>query len=187
MNEFGNPLAIIVMGVSGSGKSTVGKLLAGRVGVPFLEGDDFHPPANIAKMRAGVPLDDEDRWPWLDRLGSAFAAALRSASVVVGSCSALKRAYRDRLRSGIGSAAWFVSLDVDRGTLAERLARRRGHYMPASLLDSQLATFEPPGQDEFAVVIRAGGLSAEQVVDLILDALRRLDPSGRAPSGPCVN
>ena len=142
------PLAIIVMGVSGSGKSTLGERLAAAFDCPFLEGDTFHDAAAIAKMRGGEPLTDADRWPWLDRLGRALAVAAQAEGRAVATCSALKRAYRERLAAAVGGATRFVLLDNDRDILARRLAARPGHYMPASLIDSQLATLERPGPDE---------------------------------------
>ena len=153
MSDFspsaGRSPAIIVMGVSGSGKTTVGEALAERFGLPLLEGDQFHPKANIDKMSSGTPLTDEDRWPWLD----AIAAAMRDApDGIIVTCSSLRRAYRDRLRERAERPVLFVFLDGSRDTLAERLAARKGHFMPASLLDSQLATLEPPGADEPGIV-----------------------------------
>lgn len=139
---------VVVMGVSGCGKSTVGQQLAERLGLPFVEGDTLHPPENVARMAAGIPLTDEDRWPWLDRIAQALADA-RDGGVVVA-CSALKRAYRDRLRSAAPDLA-LVHLRGTRDVLAARLASRRGHYMPASLLDSQLQTLQPPEPDERAI------------------------------------
>ncbi|MBO9707319.1 MAG: gluconokinase [Caulobacter sp.] len=136
------------MGVSGSGKSTLGALLAGKLDCPFLEGDDFHEARAVAKMSAGCPLDDDDRWPWLDRLGAAVGDALASRGLVVAACSALRRSYRERLRRAIGAPARFVLLDVSPDELVRRLSQRAGHYMPVSLLDSQLATLERPDADE---------------------------------------
>lgn len=136
--------AIVMMGVSGSGKSVVGAALAAALGVPFADGDDLHPRANVEKMRAGVPLADEDRWPWLDRCG-AWLAEHDGGGVLA--CSALRRSYRDRLRTHASSVR-FVELDVDEAVLTDRLARRTGHFMPASLLASQLATLEPLADDE---------------------------------------
>lgn len=148
--------AIVVMGVSGSGKSTLAAVLARRLRCPAIEGDDFHDPASVAKMRAGRALDDADRWPWLDRLGEAIGvAAGAGAGVAVASCSALKRSYRARLDAASGMALAYVLLDVDEGELARRLAGRTGHYMPASLLDSQLVTLERPAADEHALVLDA--------------------------------
>ena len=136
------------MGVSGSGKSTLGALLARELGCPFLEGDDFHDERAIGKMRAGQPLDDDDRWPWLDRLGLAVGEALVSGGRVVAACSALKRSYRERLRDAIVAPTRFVLLDASQEELLRRLTHRSGHYMPASLLDSQFAALERPGADE---------------------------------------
>jgi gluconokinase len=141
-------LRVVIMGVSGSGKSSVGGALAARLGIPYRDGDDLHPPANVEKMRAGTPLADDDRWPWLDRVAAVLAG---EAPVIVG-CSALRRAYRDRIRAGAGGAVRFVHLAGDRALIAGRLAARRGHYMPASLLDSQFATLEAPGPDEAMTV-----------------------------------
>lgn len=142
-----NPL-VVVMGVSGSGKSTVAIELARRLGVPFCEGDDLHPPANVAKMKAGEPLDDADRAPWLAALND-WMHAHREGGVV--SCSALRRRYRDRLREGLEPPPAFVLLDPPRAVLERRMAARRDHFMPASLLDSQLATLERPEADEQAL------------------------------------
>ena len=139
------PPIIVVTGVSGSGKSTVATLLARSLGLPFCEGDALHPPANVAKMAAGTPLDDRDRAPWLARVHDWMRA--HPAGGVV-SCSALRRRYRDRLSEGLEPPPAFVLLDPPREVLARRLAARQGHFMPASLLDSQLATLERPAADE---------------------------------------
>ncbi len=165
----GNPgPAIVVMGVSGSGKTTVGEAVAARFGVPLLEGDQFHPEANIAKMSSGTPLTDEDRWPWLD----AIAAAMRDAADgVVVTCSSLRRTYRDRLREGAGRPVLFVYLNGSRETLAARLAARKGHFMPASLLDSQLATLEPPSPDEPGIVPVSLEPPVEVVIATAIDGL----------------
>lgn len=148
------PFAVIVMGVSGCGKSTLGKLLAESLRCPFLEGDDFHSREAVEKMRGGQPLDDEDRWPWLDRLGTATAHAVAAQGAAVTVCSALRRCYRDRLRAAIGDPVQLVFLENSRERLRERLAARAGHFMPLSLLDSQLATLELPlaGEDALALV-----------------------------------
>ncbi len=138
--------AVVVMGVSASGKSTVAELLATRLGMPWLDADDLHPPANRQKMASGVPLDDEDRRPWLDTVGRRLAEGVSTGGIVVA-CSALKRAYRDRLRKACPSVV-FVHLHGSREILAERAAARTEHFMPASLLDSQLATLEPLAPDE---------------------------------------
>ena len=154
---------VVVTGVSGSGKSTVGAALADRLGWDFLDGDDFHPASNVDKMRRGVPLDDADRAPWLDRLHELIATRVASGESAVLACSALKRRYRARLAEGFGAGAVvFVHLDVDRDTLAARLRARKGHHMPPSLLDSQLATLEVPTPDE-AIVVDAARPVAEVV------------------------
>lgn len=145
----------VIAGVSGCGKTTVGRALAAKLGVPFLDADDFHPPANVAKMRAGTPLDDADRAPWLEVLGSELA---KHESVVLA-CSALKRAYRDRLRQLAGPVA-FVVLEVPREVLESRM-RGRDHFMPPELLDSQLADLELG--DDVRVVDASG--SPERVVE----------------------
>lgn len=140
---------IVVMGVSGCGKSTVGAMLAETCGVPYLEGDSVHSQANVARMRAGVALTDDDRREWLELLSQRIAQARAQATGLVVSCSALKRQYRDVLRRG-ASDLTFVHLQGERALLAQRTASRPGHYMPASLLDSQLATLQAPGPDENA-------------------------------------
>ena len=137
-------LRVVIMGVSGCGKSSVGKGLSARLGIPYHDGDDLHPPANIEKMRKGIPLTDADRWPWIDLVADVLA---RQAPVIVG-CSALRRAYRDRLRAGAGGPVQFVHLSGSRDLIAGRMASRIGHYMPTSLLDSQFAALEPPDPDE---------------------------------------
>jgi carbohydrate kinase (thermoresistant glucokinase family) len=148
------------MGVSGCGKSTVGALLAGRLGVPFIDADALHPPANVARMAAGIALTDEDRWPWLRAVGEALAAAPDGAVVA---CSALRRAYRDGLRQAAPDAS-FAHLHGPRQVLAQRLAARLDHFMPAALLDSQLATLEPLEGDERGVVLSLE-LSPEELAD----------------------
>ncbi len=135
--------AIVVMGVSGCGKSTLGALLAERLGCAFEDGDGFHPPQNVDKMRAGTPLNDDDRWPWLDAIAARIAAARAQGSIAVIACSALKRAYRDRLRAGHGDVR-FLHLTGEPSLIMARQAARTGHYMPASLIASQFATLEPP-------------------------------------------
>ncbi|WP_028927052.1 gluconokinase [Pseudonocardia acaciae] len=150
---------VVVMGVSGAGKSTVGGVLAGRLGVTYAEADRFHPEANIRKMSSGVPLTDEDRWPWLDTLAEWVGAHAASGGVL--GCSALKRRYRDVLRGG--GPVWFLHLRVDHDVLAERLRHRTDHFMPASLLDSQLAALEPLGADEPGLTVDASE-PAERIV-----------------------
>ncbi|PXA85541.1 gluconate kinase [Nostoc sp. 3335mG] len=155
------------MGVSGSGKSTVAIELARRLGVPFCEGDDLHPPANVAKMKAGQPLDDTDRAPWLAAINDWMRAHLGGGMV---SCSALRRRYRDRLREGLEPPPAFVLLDPPRAVLEQRMAARRGHFMPASLLDSQLATLERPEGDEHALRLE-GDDPSDVMVETALDWL----------------
>lgn len=151
----GVPLSIVVMGVSGTGKSTLGALLAQTLGCPFLEGDDYHDSAAVEKMRAGRPLDDADRWPWLDRLGRALGEAAAANGCAVAACSALRRSYRERLIAAAGGRVRFVLLDNDRDELLRRLSDRPGHYMPPSLLDSQLDTLERPTSDEPVLTLRS--------------------------------
>ena len=144
--------AIIVMGVSGCGKSTVAELIAKKRELPFRDGDSFHPAANVEKMRAGIPLTDEDRWPWLAAMAAWIESHRQRGETVVLACSALKRAYRDALRAGHRDVR-FVFLQGTKAQIGERLAARKGHYMPPSLLDSQFATLEPPGPDEQPITV----------------------------------
>ncbi len=137
---------VVVMGVSGSGKTTVAALLAERRGIPLAEADEFHPPANIAKMTSGTPLSDEDRAPWLAAIAEWVAERSGDGGGVV-TCSALKRAYRDVLR-GNASDVWFLHLDGSREVLSDRITRRSGHFMPPALLASQLADLQPLAPDE---------------------------------------
>ena len=144
-------MIVVVMGVSGSGKSTTGTALARTLGWPFVEGDDLHPPENVAKMAAGTPLTDDDRWPWLDRIVDELRALSQTSPDIVIACSALKQSYRERLMCA--GDVRFVYLHGDRETIAARLAMRHHRYMPATLLDSQLATLEMPA-DAIVVDIR---------------------------------
>jgi gluconokinase len=152
-------MIVIVMGVTGVGKTTVGRLLAAELGAEFLDADDYHPPANVAKMKAGKPLDDVDRAPWLVRLNAVLREHAREGRSVVLACSALKVAYRTVLVDGLADAR-FVFLHGSRALLAERLAARRGHYMNPALLDSQLATLEAPND---AILIDIAQSPAEMV------------------------
>ena len=141
-------LRVVIMGVAGCGKSSVGEGLSARLGVPYRDGDGLHTPEAVEKMRAGIPLMDDDRWPWLDRVAGVLKA---EAPVMVG-CSALKRVYRDRIRAGAGGPVRFVHLSGSREVIAARMAARTGHYMPTSLLDSQFAALEAPGPEEALTV-----------------------------------
>jgi gluconokinase len=168
---------LVVMGVSGSGKTTVGELLADRLGVPFADADNLHPEANIAKMAAGHPLTDDDRWPWLERVGTVLAAA-RSTGMVMA-CSALKRSYRAAILAE-EPVARFIDLEGSHALLESRVDHRVGHFMPPSLLDSQLATLEPLGADEpgFELQLDAHSTPAD-LVDAALDRLATI-PIARA-------
>ena len=142
----------VIMGVSGSGKSLIGARLARALHVAFVEGDDLHPPDNVRRMAAGIPLTDNDRKGWLMAIAARLREAKRAGVGLVASCSALKRRYRDLLRSSGDARAQFVYLAGTRALLAERLAGRRGHFMPPALLESQLETLEEPAPDERAWV-----------------------------------
>jgi len=151
-NTPSSPLRWVVMGVSGSGKSTVGAALANHFAIPFLEGDAYHPADNVSKMTAGIPLDDEDRAGWLDALAGEIGMARSQGRGLVLSCSALKRRYRDLLRVA-DPALRFVHLAGPRELIAERMHGRPGHYMPPSLLDSQLSILEPLQADEAGLTL----------------------------------
>jgi len=159
-------MVIVVMGVSGSGKSTIGRSLADALGWDFQEGDALHPQANIDKMSAGVPLGDDDRWPWLDRIASWISNEGEHAKHGVVTCSALKRSYRDRLHRA-GDGVCFVYIRVSRAEL-ERRTQQRQHFMPPSLLDSQLHTLEEPASDENALTV-----SGEETIDVMITAVRQ--------------
>jgi gluconokinase len=162
-------MIVVVMGVSGSGKTTLGRGIAARLHWSFQEGDDLHPAANVAKMSRGQPLTDDDRWPWLERLAAWMDARLAAEESGVLTCSALHRSYRDFLREGRPEVR-FAHVTVDPESLGARLERRTGHYMPASLLASQLAALEPLQPDEPGVTVLGEGPS-----DAVLDeSLRRL-------------
>lgn len=164
------PQAVIVMGVSGCGKSSVGEALAQQAGLPFIEGDVLHPASNVDKMAAGIPLTDEDRWPWLTVIGERMADALSRGEGVVVSCSALKKIYRDHLRAATGGRLSIVYLEGSRDLLARRMGARTGHFMPLTLLDSQLATLEVPTGEPGVVTV-----SIDQPVEgIVADALAGL-------------
>lgn len=163
---------VVVMGVSAVGKSTVAQALARRLGVPFAEADDFHSEANIAKMSAGVPLTDADRKPWLEAIGAWLREREAAGSGGVVTCSALKRAYRDVLREA-APGAFFLHLTGSRELLQQRIAARRGHFMPPELLRSQLETLEPLGADEFGTTLDVTA-PPEELVEEALARLSRL-------------
>jgi gluconokinase len=175
------PRAIVVMGVAGSGKTTVAALLAGRLGASFAEGDDFHSPANVAKMAAGHPLVDDDRWPWLNGIRDWFAKELAAGRSAVVPCSALRRSYRDLLETagdGTAGTVQFVHLTGSYDLLRERIQGRAGHFMKPEMLDSQLAALEPLADDEpgFAVDVTP---RPDQIVE---EALRLLGEPAGAPA-----
>ena len=165
-HETQPPRHIVVMGVSGSGKSTVARALAERLGWAFAEADEFHPPENVAKMQGGTPLTDEDRWPWLRALRDWMTAQAQAGHSTVVTCSALRRSYRDVLREAAGEVR-FVHLTGTRDLLAERMGHRQGHFMPVSLLDSQRATLEVPGPDEHALTLNIGAAPDELVREVL--------------------
>jgi gluconokinase len=151
--------AAVVMGVTSCGKTTLGEALAKALQVKFVEGDRLHPPANIAKMSSGQPLDDEDRWPWLSTIGES----LRGSEGIIASCSSLKKSYRDLIVARAGRPVMFIHLDGPRCVLAARIAARKGHFMPPSLLDSQLATLERPGVGENFITVPISVALKDQV------------------------
>ena len=159
------PPVLVVMGVSGSGKTTVAKKLAEALGWTFEEGDDLHPAANVAKMRAGHPLDDEDRKPWLEAIGQWIDDQAARGEPGVITCSALKRVYRDHIRAGRPQVA-FVFLKGSKELIAERLAHRHGHFMPPALLDSQFEALEEPGPDEPVITVDIAKSPEAQVADI---------------------
>ncbi len=156
------PTMLVVMGVSGVGKTTIGKRLARDLGWTFRDADEFHPPANIAKMSAGVPLTDEDRWPWLDAIGHWLDMQRLHGGKAVVTCSALRRVYRERIMHGRHDVR-LVYLKGSRALIADRLSRRSGHFMPPALLDSQFATLEEPTRDERAIVVNVA-LTPKRIV-----------------------
>jgi len=168
------PETIIIMGVAGCGKTVIGRLLAGHLGYEFLDADDYHSPENVAIMRQGIPLNDEQRRPWLDRLAGLIDAAIRDRRGIVLACSALKHSYRRRLGVGTKVAGQpvvrLVHLDGDAALLRERLEQRTGHFMPASLLASQCALLERPTEDEEAITVGIAP-SPEIIVQRITAAL----------------
>jgi len=170
---------LVVMGVSGSGKSTVGAAIAARAGALFLDADDFHPASNVAKMAAGMPLTDEDRHPWLGAVGDEIARRAAGGDEVVLACSALKRSYRDLLRERVDDL-FFAHLDGSPALLASRIGARTDHFMPSSLLDSQLATLDPLQPGEPGVVVDIAG-SPEEIADAIVEAWPRRNAGRSRP------
>ncbi len=168
------PLVIVLMGVAGCGKSTTGAGLAKVLGWPFRDADSFHPPANIEKMRSGQPLDDADRAPWLAAIARWIDERLERAEPGIVSCSALKRAYRGRI-IGARRGVRLVYLKGDRTLISQRLGARKRHFMPASLLDSQLSVLEEPGGEEHPVIVNIA-MSPRRVVTTILEQLKLADP-----------
>ena len=160
------PAPVVIMGVAGCGKTTIGQLLAGRLGAPYAEADSFHPAGNVEKMSQGIPLTDQDRQPWLE----AIAGRIRQDNHLVVSCSALKRRYRDILRQA-GPRTWLVHLVIDRETATARVAGRATHFMPASLMNSQFADLEPL-RDEAGLAVDATR-APEEIITTILSALAR--------------
>jgi gluconokinase len=168
------PCALVLMGVSGSGKSTIAEALAGRIGWRCEDGDKFHPASNVAEMSAGEPLTDEDRWPWLKAIADEIDRLCGKNQHAVFACSALKRAYREVLVHGRNDIR-IVFLDGTQDLIAGRLAARKGHFMPAGLLDSQFRTLEPPTPDEGAVTVSIDA-TVDAIVDDIIGKLK-LDPA----------
>ncbi|MEY2734628.1 MAG: Thermoresistant gluconokinase [Pseudomonadota bacterium] len=170
------PLRLVVMGVSGCGKSTVGHALAQRLAVEMIDGDDLHLPESVARMRAGQPLEDADRWPWLDRIGQRLAG---SSTGLIVACSALRRSYRDRIRRQAPGVR-FIFLDGPFELIAQRVARRTGHYMPATLLESQFSTLERPDAQEADVVRLSIDRPVQELTEAAVAALHS-QPQSPAP------
>ena len=173
-------MIVIVAGVSGSGKTTVGAMLAGRLGWRFADADDFHPAANIEKMRAGIPLTDQDRWPWLLAITDWMDERIATGESAVLGCSALKRSYRDMLLGGRPDVR-MVFLVVDREELARRLAARHGHFFPEKLLGTQLDALDPPQPDEHVISV----VQADEAAATVAAIIAILWPGGQGPAeGP---
>jgi gluconokinase len=165
------PRIVLLMGVSGCGKSTTGRNLSRHLGWEYRDADSFHPPANIEKMKAGTPLTDEDRWPWLDAIGAWIDQCQATGSCGIVSCSALRRPYRDRLRGGGRRDIDLVFLDGTFATIAERMQRRKDHFMPPALLRSQFDALERPTADENALLVPIS-MAPRKVIERIVTALR---------------
>ncbi len=178
---------IVVFGPSGSGKTTLGRALAGRLGWPFFEGDDFHPAANLERMRSGIPLGDAERAPWISALAQLIEEHAEKGSSGVLACSALKRRYRAELvpPGAPSGSVQFIYLRAERALLAERLAKRRGHFFPPQLLDAQMADLERPSDEEPAPVLEVDvSQPVERVVQEICEALGLKGGAGSLPPGP---
>jgi gluconokinase len=178
--QTGDPIVLVLMGVSGCGKSTVAALLAGELDWPFEEGDSLHPQANIDKMAAGHALDDEDRWPWLEKVAEWVEECLDEGRSGIITCSSLKRSYRDIINRR-GHGVEFVYLAGSKELISERLAARHGHFMPSSLLDSQFATLEEPTADEPSIRVEVGP-AAHVIADQIREMLQLDSTTGKAMS-----
>ncbi|MDF0695216.1 gluconokinase [Rhizobium sp. MC63] len=173
-DPINKPHAIIVMGVSGCGKSSVGEKLAEALHLAFVEGDALHPASNVEKMSKGIPLTDEDRMPWLDLIAKRMHASLEKGEGIIVSCSALKRIYRERLRGAAGGNLFFIYLEGSKALLTKRMGERKGHFMPVSLLESQLATLEVPTGEQGVVTVDID----DTVVGIAATALRGLSTLG---------
>jgi carbohydrate kinase (thermoresistant glucokinase family) len=173
MTQIAEKPLIVVMGVAGSGKTTIASGLAETLGVPFVEGDSLHPPANVRKMASGTPLTDEDRWPWLDAISDRMEVERVTGHGVVVSCSALKHVYRDCLRKKVHGTVQFILLDGTPELIGDRMKQRKGHFMPPALLDSQFATLEKPTADEHAVVLDI----SHTVPALLAEAIHSVNPA----------
>lgn len=161
------PICIVVMGVSGSGKTTIGKYIAQKTTTIFRDGDDLHPPANIQKMSEGIPLNDEDRRPWLQKIGEVAMSSIEQGQSIIIACSALKRKYRDLLRSEI-APIHFIYLDGSYEQILRQMSRREGHFMPESLLKSQFEALEIPAGDETDIVsVKIGNGEKEKILDIV--------------------
>jgi carbohydrate kinase (thermoresistant glucokinase family) len=167
-----NLAAIVIMGVSGAGKSTVGRITAAELGCPFRDADGFHPPANIEKMSRGEPLDDEDRWPWLSAIAAWIAEHRAAGTLCVVTCSALKRAYRDIVTNRQSADVRLVYLKGDFALIEARLKARHGHFMPAALLRSQFAALEEPDADEHAITVSVDA-TPDEIAGEVLKQLHR--------------
>jgi len=173
MTHISEKPLVVVMGVAGSGKTTIASGLAKTLGVPFVEGDSLHPPANVKKMANGIPLTDEDRWPWLEAIGERIEVERVTGHGVVVSCSALRHAYRDCLRKKVHGPVQFILLDGSPELIGDRMKKRKGHFMPPALLDSQFATLEKPTPDEHAVILDI----SHTVPALLAEAIHSVAPA----------